>query len=182
VELAEIKLAKTDVRVCTVIGFPLGTASTQTKVFEAKTALELGADELDMVINIGWLKESRLDRIRNEIEGITDAAREASLSGGGKKTVKAIIETCLLSDMEKVRACKIAELAGADFVKTSTGFGCGGATVHDVKLMRRTVGKRLGVKASGGIKTLKTALAMLEAGANRIGTSSGMEIVESIKE
>ncbi|MDV3103773.1 deoxyribose-phosphate aldolase [Thermococcus waiotapuensis] len=162
---------KADVKVASVIGFPLGATPTEVKVFEAKKALEDGADELDMVINIGALKDRDYDYVKKDIEEVVKVTHEK----GAK--VKVIIETCYLTEEEKVRACELAKEAGADFVKTSTGFGTGGATVDDVKLMRRVVGEGMGVKASGGIRTYEQALAMIRAGANRIGTSSGVEIV-----
>lgn len=174
-----VKLAKdylsgkgADVRVASVIGFPLGATPTEVKVFEAKKALDDGADELDMVINIGALKDGDYEYVKRDIEEVVKVAHEK----GAK--VKVIIETCYLTDEEKVKACELAKEAGADFVKTSTGFGTGGATVEDVRLMRKVVGPEMGVKASGGIRTYEQAVAMIEAGANRIGTSSGVKIVE----
>lgn len=160
------------VKVGVAIGFPLGATTTMTKVYEADEALENGADELDMVINIGALKSKDYEYVESEIKKIVNLA--------GRKIVKVILETCYLTDEEKVTACKIAEASGASFVKTSTGFGSGGATVEDVKLMRNTVGDRLGVKASGGIRTLEDALKMISAGANRIGTSSGKAIIDAL--
>ncbi|WP_297510731.1 deoxyribose-phosphate aldolase [Thermococcus sp.] len=163
---------KADVKVASVIGFPLGATPTEVKVFEAKKALEDGADELDMVINIGALKDGDYDYVEKDIEEVVKVAHEK----GAK--VKVIIETCYLTEEEKVKACELAKEAGADFVKTSTGFGTGGATVEDVRLMRKVVGPDMGVKAAGGIRTYEQALAMIKAGANRIGTSSGVRIVE----
>jgi deoxyribose-phosphate aldolase len=163
-------LKGTPVKVATVIGFPLGATTTATKVFETVNAIENGASEIDMVINVGALKCESYNMVERDIKAVVDAAREKAL-------VKVIIETCLLSQEEKVRACQIAVNAAADFVKTSTGFSNSGATVEDVALMRKIVGDQVGVKASGGIKTLKDALAMIEAGANRIGTSSGVAII-----
>lgn len=160
------------VKVGVAIGFPLGATTTMTKVYEADEALENGADELDMVINIGALKSKDYEYVESEIKKIVNLA--------GRKIVKVILETCYLTDEEKITACKIAEASGASFVKTSTGFGSGGATVEDVKLMRETVGDRLGVKASGGIRTLEDALKMISAGANRIGTSSGKAIIDAL--
>ncbi|MBC7319427.1 deoxyribose-phosphate aldolase [bacterium] len=160
------------VKVGVAIGFPLGATTTRTKVYEADEALENGADELDMVINIGALKSKDYEYVENEIKKIVNLA--------GRKIVKVILETCYLTDEEKITACRIAETSGASFVKTSTGFGPGGATVEDVKLMRETVGDRLGVKASGGIRTLEDALKMISAGANRIGTSSGKAIIDAL--
>jgi deoxyribose-phosphate aldolase len=170
VKLASEKLHGSEVKVCTVIGFPLGANTTETKVFEAKDAIKNGAQEVDMVINIGELKDKNDVYIENDIKSVVEAAK-------GKALVKVIIETCLLTQEEKVRACKIAKKAGADFVKTSTGFSKYGAKVEDVKLMRETVGKDMGVKASGGIHTKQEALDMIEAGASRIGASAGITIV-----
>ncbi len=165
-------LEKTDVKVCSTVGFPFGAVLPEVKAFEAKGAVERGARELDMVINLGALKSGDYETVKRDIETVVEAAHFA-----GKVTVKVIIETGFLTDEEKVVACKIAKEAGADFVKTSTGFA-GGATVEDVKLMRKTVGKEMGVKAAGGIRTLEDALAMIGAGADRIGTSSGVSIIE----
>ena len=169
VPLAAECLAGTGVKVCTVIGFPLGMNLTRTKVEEAELCIAQGADEIDMVINVGMLKAGHDDYVREEIKLLKEVA--------GKLVLKVIIETCLLTDEEKVRACRLAKEAGADFVKTSTGFSTGGATVHDVKLMRETVGPEMGVKASGGVRTHEDLIAMVEAGANRIGTSNGTKII-----
>ncbi|MBX0358768.1 deoxyribose-phosphate aldolase [Halobacillus sp. Nhm2S1] len=160
----------TDVKVCTVIGFPLGATTKETKAFETKQAIEKGATEVDMVINIGELKSGNKELVQQDIEAVV---REAE----GKAIVKVIIETSLLSEDEKVAACELAKAAGADFVKTSTGFSGGGATVEDISLMRKTVGPDLGVKASGGVRDYEGAKAMIEAGATRIGASSGIAIV-----
>ncbi|MDN5320000.1 MAG: deoxyribose-phosphate aldolase [Thermococcaceae archaeon] len=176
VKLAKEQLKGTDIKVASVIGFPLGATPTEVKVFEAKKALEDGADELDMVINIGALKDKDYEYVKNDIAEVVKVAHEKGA------VVKVIIETCYLTDEEKEIACKLAMEAGADFVKTSTGFGTGGATVEDVRLMRRIVGDKLGVKAAGGIRTYEQALAMIEAGANRIGTSSGVKIVEEARQ
>jgi len=170
-----LKEKNADVKVASVIGFPLGATPTEIKVAEAKKALEDGADELDMVINIGALKDKDYDYVRNDIAEIVKVAHEK----GAK--VKVIIETCYLTDEEKVKACELAKEAGADFVKTSTGFGTGGATVEDVKLMRKMVGPEMGVKAAGGVHTYEQALAMIEAGATRIGASHGVQIVEGAR-
>jgi len=175
VKLAKEHLKGTDIKVASVIGFPLGATPTEVKVFEAKKALENGADELDMVINIGALKDKNYEYVKKDIEDVTKVAHEKGA------IVKVIIETCYLSEEEKEIACKLAMEAGADFVKTSTGFGTGGATIEDVKLMRKVVGDKLGVKAAGGIRTYEEALAMINAGANRIGTSSGVKIIEGSK-
>ena len=170
VPLAAKCLEDSDVKVCTVIGFPLGMNLTKTKVEEAVLAVKQGADEVDMVINVGMLKAGHDDYVREEIREIKQAV-------GHNIILKVIIETCLLSNDEIVRACKAAKEAGADFVKTSTGFSTGGATVEAVKLMRETVGPEMGVKASGGVRTHEDLIAMVEAGANRIGTSSGAKII-----
>jgi len=169
VPLAAECLAGSDVKVCTVIGFPLGMNLPKTKVDEARTAINEGADEIDMVINVGMLKAGEDNYVKEEIKLLKEVA--------GDRVLKVIIETCLLTDEEKVRACTLAKDAGADFVKTSTGFSTGGATAHDVKLMRETVGPDMGVKASGGIRTHEDLLAMVEAGATRIGTSNGTKII-----
>ena len=171
VPLAADLLDGSDVRVCTVIGFPLGAMSTAGKAAEATCAVADGADELDMVINVGWLLAGEDDAVREDIAAVVKAARG--------RCVKVILETCLLSDEQIVRACELSVAAGASFVKTSTGFSTGGATVHDVELMARTVAGRCKVKASGGIHTAVEAQAMVDAGAARIGTSSGLAIVES---
>lgn len=164
------QLKGTRVNVCTVIGFPLGATSTQAKVLETTAALLDGCDEFDMVINIGKLKDGEYEYVEDEIAKLKKVV--------GNHVLKVIIETCLLSDEEKVKACQLAKKAGADFVKTSTGFSKGGATVHDVSLMRETVGPEMGVKASGGVKTKEELLDMVKAGANRIGTSHGIDLVK----
>ncbi|MBY4797199.1 deoxyribose-phosphate aldolase [Collinsella sp. AGMB00827] len=164
------RLVATDVRTCTVIGFPLGAASTHAKAAEATYAVQDGADELDMVINIGWLRSGDYDAVRDDIAAVVEAAQG--------RCVKVILETCLLSDEEIRIAGKLAVDAGASFVKTSTGFSSGGATVETVALMAQSVAGRCQVKASGGIHTAAEAKAMIEAGATRIGTSSGVAIVE----
>ncbi len=169
ISLCKEELKGSDVKVCTVIGFPLGATLPQAKVSETREAVMEGADEIDMVINVTMLKAKNDDYVYNEIERV-----RRSCVG---KVLKVIIETCLLTDEEKVRACLLAKKAGADFVKTSTGFSTGGATVHDVALMRKTVGDDMGVKASGGVRTHEDLLAMVEAGANRIGTSAGPKII-----
>lgn len=169
VKLAAKMLAGSGVKTCTVIGFPLGANSSATKAFEAKQAVEDGADELDMVINIGALKAGDDKTVLEDIKAVVRA--------GDGKLVKVIIETALLTDEEKVRACRLAVEAGANFVKTCTGFSGGAANVHDIALMRKTVGADIGVKASGGVRTRADAIALIEAGASRIGTSSGKAIV-----
>ncbi|NMM65167.1 deoxyribose-phosphate aldolase [Clostridium sp. P21] len=170
VKLASDELKGTEVDVCTVIGFPLGANTSETKAFEAKNAIENGATEVDMVINIGELKDKNYAYVEKDIKAVVDSAK-------GKALVKVIIETCLLTEEEKVRACELSKKAGADFVKTSTGFSKGGATAEDVALMRKTVGKDMGVKASGGIHTKEETMAMIEAGATRIGASAGIAII-----
>ena len=167
------QLKGSGVNVCSVVGFPLGAMSTRAKAFEAKAAVDDGADEIDMVINIGWLKDGRDDLVENDIREVKSAC--------GDKHLKVIIETCLLTEEEKVRACKLSVKAGADFVKTSTGFSTGGAKAEDVALMRKTVGLEIGVKASGGIRTYEDAKKMIDAGANRLGCSAGIAIVTSAK-
>lgn len=170
VSLAARELSESVVKVCTVIGFPLGANTPATKAFETKDAIANGADEVDMVINVGALKSGDVDLVETDIRAVVEAANGT--------LVKVIIETCLLTDEEKIVACQLAQKAGADFVKTSTGFSTGGATVADVALMRQTVGPDMGVKASGGARSLADAQAFVEAGATRIGTSSGVAIVE----
>jgi deoxyribose-phosphate aldolase len=170
---AEILKDAEEVKVCTVIGFPLGATTSETKAFETKNAIEKGATEVDMVINIGALKDKQYDLVEKDIKAVVDAAK-------GKALTKVIIETCLLNDEEKEIACKLSVKAGADFVKTSTGFSTGGATVEDIALMRKTVGPDVGVKASGGVRSLEDAQNMIEAGATRIGASSGVAIVNGL--
>lgn len=163
------KLKKTDVKVCTVVGFPLGAVSTKVKVFEAGSAIASGADEIDMVINVGALKDKAYDYVYEDIRAVKEACGEVIL--------KVIIETCLLTDDEKRMACELSVKAGADFVKTSTGFAAGGATVQDVALMKAAVNGKAKVKASGGIKDYETAIRMIEAGADRIGTSKAADLL-----
>ena len=166
------KLQGTAVAVCAVVGFPLGAMQTRAKAFEAENAVVEGAAELDMVLNIGALKSGDLKTVEADIQAVRKAAESPII-------LKVIIETCLLTEEEKIKACEITKDAGADFVKTSTGFAGGGATMEDVALMREVVGREMGVKASGGIKDWSTALTMIKAGADRIGTSSGVGIVEN---
>lgn len=173
VKLCADLLRDTDVKVCTVIGFPLGATATEVKVFETKNALENGATEIDMVINIGALKAGDSELVARDIREVVKVAHAADV------LVKVIIETALLTDEEKIVACLLAKEAGADFVKTSTGFSSGGATVHDVDLMRRTVGPDLGVKAAGGIRTHEDAEQMVAAGATRLGASAGVKIIQA---
>lgn len=167
-------LKGTDVKVTSVIGFPLGITTKEVKAFEASEAIKAGAHELDMVINIGAIKNKEYDVVRADIKAVVDAA-------GDKAIVKVIIEASLLTDEEKVTACKLSKEAGAHFVKTSTGFSTGGATVEDIRLMRETVGPEIGVKASGGIRDAEKAMAMVEAGANRIGASASIDISKGVK-
>ncbi len=174
VKLSAELLNGTEVKVCTVIGFPLGATTSETKAFETKNAIENGATEIDMVINIGALKDNHDELVEKDIRSVVDAAK-------GKALVKVIIETSLLTDEEKIRACKIAVKAGTDFVKTSTGFSTGGATVEDISLMRETVGPTIGVKASGGVRDSETTIAMVNAGATRIGASASIAIVKGEK-
>jgi len=173
VPLAAKNLQGSDVKVCTVIGFPLGSTTTAVKVFEAEEAINNGAHEIDMVINIGLLKAGEDAKVEADIKAVADAAH-------GKALLKVIIETCLLNDDEKQRACQLAVNAGADFVKTSTGFSTGGATVEDVALMRKVVGDKCGVKASGGVRNKADLDKMAAAGANRIGASSGVKIMQGL--
>ncbi|MEK4028761.1 MULTISPECIES: deoxyribose-phosphate aldolase [Bacillaceae] len=174
VAYAAEQLKDTKVKVCTVIGFPLGATTTTVKAFETKEAIENGATEVDMVINIGALKAGDDETVLKDIQAITAAAR-------GKALTKVIIETSLLTDEEKERACRLSVEAGADYVKTSTGFSTGGATEEDVRLMRKTVGPDVGVKASGGVRSQEDAVNMIKAGATRIGASSGVKIIQGLK-
>lgn len=164
-------LKDSDVKVATVIGFPLGANTKETKAFETTDSIENGADEVDMVINIGALKDKNYDLVKQDIEAVVKAAN-------GNAIVKVIIETSLLNEEEKIKACELALEAKADFVKTSTGFSTGGATVEDVMLMKSVVGNKMEIKASGGVRDLETAKSMIEAGATRLGTSSGIKIIE----
>lgn len=163
-------LKDSDVKTCVVVGFPLGATFTEIKARETELAIQNGADEVDMVINIGALKDKDYDVVEQDIKAVVDAAK-------GKAIVKVIIETCLLTEEEKIKACELSVKAGAEFVKTSTGFSTGGATVEDVALMKKTVGNQALVKASGGVRDFKGAKAMIDAGADRIGASSGIKIV-----
>jgi deoxyribose-phosphate aldolase len=173
VPLAAKLLKGTGVKVDAALGFFLGAYPIEFKVFEVKDAIEKGAEELDLVMNVGALKSGDYDLIRREMEAFVEAA--------GKRVTKIILEAALLTDKEKIKACEIAKEAGVAFVKTATGFGPSGASVHDVTLMRKTVGTEMGVKASGGIRTTEDALAMIEAGANRIGTSAGVDIIKGLE-
>ena len=163
------KLKDSSVKVCTVIGFPLGANTTEIKKAEVIQAIKDGADELDMVINIGSLKSGDYENVFQDIKSVVEVAE--------RKCVKVIIETCLLTKSEKIKACELSKKAGANFVKTSTGFSLGGATIEDVKLMKKVVGEEMQVKASGGIHSYEEAIAMIEAGANRLGASAGVKIV-----
>lgn len=169
VPLVAKELEGSDVKTCCVVGFPLGAMSTAAKAFEAKQAVTDGAEEVDMVINIGAMKDERFDFVREDIKAVVEASKPA--------IVKVIIETCLLTDEEKVKACELSVEAGAAFVKTSTGFSTGGATVADVALMKKTVGEKAKVKASGGIRTPEDAKALIEAGADRIGAGNGVVLL-----
>jgi len=171
VAFAYDNLKGTDVKVAAVVGFPLGAMTTEAKAFETNNVIEKGATEIDMVINIGALKDGNEEEVLNDIKAVVDAAENRAI-------VKVIIETCLLTNKEKILACNLAKKAGAHFVKTSTGFSAGGATIEDIKLMRAVVGPEMGVKASGGVRDLKTAKDMIEAGATRIGASASVSIVK----
>lgn len=164
-------LKDSDVKVCTVIGFPLGANTSEVKAFEAKNAIENGADEVDMVINIGALKDGNVELVYNDIKAVVEAS--------GDHCVKVIIETCLLTDEEKETVCQLAVKAHATFVKTSTGFSSGGATPHDVALMKKTVGDACQVKASGGVRNYADMMAVIDAGATRIGTSAGVQLMNN---
>jgi deoxyribose-phosphate aldolase len=175
VPLSAKLLEESSVKVCTVVGFPLGANTTETKSFETRNAIKNGAQEIDMVMNIGAFKSEAYEIFKSDIKAVVDATKTAGVTSD--IIVKVILETCYLDEEEIVKACETAKDAGVDFVKTSTGFGSYGARVEDVSLMRKTVGRDVGVKASGGIKNFEDALNMLDAGANRIGASSGVEIV-----
>ena len=170
-KLVSLELFGTDVKTCVVVGFPLGANTKEVKAFEASNAVENGAQEVDMVINIAALKDKKYDVVQDDINAVVASVK-------GKALVKVIIECCLLTKEEMVMACKLAVKAGTDFVKTSTGFSTSGAKAEDVKLMRETVGEKVGVKASGGIRNYKTTMEMINAGANRIGASAGINIVK----
>ena len=172
VELCADLLKDSDVNVCTVISFPLGANTSKIKFFETKDAIQHGADEIDMVMNIGALKSGLIEEVKTDIEGVITASEG--------NTVKVIIETALLTEEEKITACEMVKDAGADFIKTSTGFGHSRATVDDIVIIRKTVGPQMGIKASGGITSIKTTFDMVKAGATRIGTSSGVKIMEEL--
>lgn len=174
VPLVKSALNGSSVKVCSVIGFPLGANTTTIKAQEAKQAIQDGADEIDMVINLAALKNGELDVVESDIRAVAESC-------SGKALLKVIIESCLLTDAEKITACQLSVKAGADYVKTSTGFSTGGATVEDIRLMRSTVGPDIGVKASGGVRDRETALALVEAGASRIGASASVAIVSGEK-
>jgi len=175
VSLAAKLLEGTDVKVCTVVSFPLGSNTTEVKMFEAENAVKNGAQEIDMVVNIGALKAGKYDLVERDMGSVI-----RTVKAHGDITVKCIIDTCYLTKEEKVKVCLLAKQTGADYVKTSTGFGTHGATVEDVKLIRATLGREVGVKASGGIRTLKDTVAMIEAGASRIGTSTAVAIIKEL--
>ena len=177
VSLASDLLKNSTVKVCTVIGFPLGATSSESKASETEIAILQGADEVDMVINVGAIKNNKTDIVENDILAVVNSARKTGKTQNKNIIVKVILETCYLTKDEIKNACLCAKNAGADFVKTSTGFGTGGATVEDVALMKETVGSSMEVKASGGIRDYETAIKMIEAGASRLGTSSGVVIV-----
>lgn len=176
VPLTSALLKNSTVKVCTVIGFPLGATSSESKAYETEIAILQGADEVDMVINVGAMKNNQTDIVENDILAVVNSARKTGKSQNKNIIVKVILETCYLTKDEIKKVCICAKNAGADFVKTSTGFGTGGATVEDVALMKKTVGETMQVKASGGIRDYETAIKMIEAGASRIGTSSGIAI------
>ena len=178
VDLANNELSGSLVKVCSVVGFPLGANLSKVKGFEAGQAVAAGADEVDMVINIGALKSGRRDLVEKDIAAVVSQAQGQNPAA----QVKVIIETCYLADDEKVTACEIAKSAGAHFVKTSTGFGAAGADVRDIKLLRKTVGPEMGIKAAGGISSYQKALEMIEAGATRIGASAGLKIISEISD
>ncbi len=192
IPLAVKKLEGSNVKVCTVIGFPLGADTTETKAFSAEDAVLKGADELDMVINVGEAKNKNFDYVEKDIKAVVDAARKAGSEVKKKIIVKVILETCYLTDHEVKKACIASKNAGADFVKTSTGFGTpkaadgtalpNGASVHHVQLMKKTVGDSMKVKAAGGIRSVRTAQDLIEAGADRLGTSSGLLIIQNWEE
>ena len=177
VSLASDLLKNSTVKVCTVIGFPLGATSSESKAYETEIAILHGADEVDMVINVGAMKNNKTDIVENDILSVVNSARKTGKTQNKNIIVKVILETCYLTKDEIKNACLCAKNAGADFVKTSTGFGTGGATVEDVALMKETVGETMQVKASGGIRDYETAIKMINAGATRLGTSSGINIV-----
>lgn len=172
IELCAKLLRRSGVKVCTVIGFPLGADTSETKAYETRDAIGKGANEVDMVINVGLIKSREYKRVKEDIRAVVRATRPNIL-------VKVILETCLLTDEEKVKACELSVEAGADFVKTSTGFSTGGATVKDIALMRKVVGPEIGVKASGGVRTFEDADAMVKAGATRLGVSAGLKIIRA---
>ncbi|MBK5242450.1 deoxyribose-phosphate aldolase [Clostridium sp.] len=173
--LVSKELKGSNVKTCIVVGFPLGATTKEVKAFEAKQAIENGAQEIDMVVNVGAIKSNKYDVVKEDIKAVVEASK-------GRALVKVILETCLLTDEEKVKVCVICKEANADFVKTSTGFSTGGATVHDIKLMRETVGPNMGVKAAGAVRTAEDAKAVIEAGASRIGASSSIAIVSGTKD
>lgn len=178
VSAAAAELDGSPVGVCTVIGFPLGANETFIKAAEAAAAVRAGAAEIDLVLNIGYLKGRQLDKVQSDLSGVVQAARRERAG----TVIKVILETFLLTEREKIEACGLAVLSGADFVKTSTGFAGGGATVGDIALLKKTAGPGVGIKASGGIRNLTKALQMIEAGASRIGTSSGISILKEFEE
>ncbi len=181
VSAAEEFLRDMDVKIACVVGFPLGNQSIDAKAGETRIAIADGAEEIDMVVNIGSVKDGRWDHVRYEIHTLAKICHEAKAKDGGPVLLKVILETCLLTDDEIILACKAARRAGADFVKTSTGFSTGGATAHHVRLMRETVGDDVQIKASGGIRTLEDARTMIDAGADRLGCSASVQIMEEYR-
>ena len=178
IPFAKTILDGSDVKICTVVGFPLGATLSAVKAFETAQAIKAGAQEIDMVINVGWVKSGKWDEVKQDIQAVLTACGYT----GGIVPLKVIFETCLLTENEIVKLCEICRDLGVAFVKTSTGFSTGGATVKDVALMRQTVGETIGVKASGGVRDAETALAMIKAGANRLGTSSGVAIANGLQD
>lgn len=174
IPLAKQYLQNSNVKICTVVGFPLGANLSSVKAFETEQAIQAGAEEIDMVINVGWIKSNKWEQVRSDIQTVLEACRGV--------TLKVILETCLLTKEEIIKACEICRDLNVGFVKTSTGFNKGGATVEDIALMRKTVGEKLGVKASGGVRDTETALAMIESGATRIGASAGIAIIKGLKD
>ena len=182
IPFAKTILEDSDVKICTVVGFPLGATLSAVKAFEAAQAIKAGAQEIDMVINVGWVKSNKWHEVQQDILAVLTACGNTCDESCGKVPLKVIFETCLLTENEIVKLCEICRDLGVAFVKTSTGFSTGGATVKDVALMRQAVGETIGVKASGGVRDAETALAMIKAGANRLGTSSGVAIANGLQD
>lgn len=175
INIAKEELKATNIKICTVIGFPLGASTSETKVFEAENAIKKGADEIDMVLNIGAVKSKKYDRVLEDINGVVEEVHKKS------KIIKVILETCLLDKDEIIKVLELIKVTGADYVKTSTGFSTAGAKISDISLMRKILGPNMGIKASGGIRNLETAKKMIEAGANRLGVSAGVQIMEEYR-